>query len=174
MSIEFATTFITAFNGIVEIAKSLKGIRDSAIFDSKVSELMGKILEVNNIAFQEQISKQALSEKVGTLEKEILDFKNWEAEKIKYYLHNIGIGTFVYALKDESMNEGETFHQICATCYERKYKSILQYEARKHDDNTVPHVWSYLVCNSCKNKLQIHRQLGKTTFTYLKPSEAFV
>jgi hypothetical protein len=174
MMIETASTLLSAFNGVSEIAKSLIGIRDAAMIDSKIAELMGKILEANSIAFNEQLAKQALSEKISVLEKEILSFKNWETDKTKYYLRNIGGGAFVYALKDEPMNEGETFHQICTNCYEKRQKSILQREARSSKDTTTPIVWYYLFCNNCKNRLQIHNQSEKITFTYLRPAEAFI
>lgn len=124
-------TILTSLKTVCEIVRSFAGIKDAAMIDSKTSELQSKILEVQNFALEEQLAKKTLSEKIGSLEKEILDFKNWEAEKTKYYLRNIGLGTVVYTLKDEPMNKGETFHQICSHCYEKQYKSILQFASRK-------------------------------------------
>jgi len=168
-----AATIFTALKAIGEIAKSFVGIRDAAMIGAKTSELMSKILEVQTFAFEEQLVKKSLSEQIGALEKEILNFKNWEAEKTKYYLRSIGLGAVVYALKDEPMNEGEPFHQICAHCYEKQCKSILQFESVNNAIDCRPHVYYNLVCNNCKSKIQIHTLRNEVEFKYLKPSKAY-
>jgi hypothetical protein len=165
------TSTLIALKSIKEFIKDIITTRDIVVIQSKVSELQSKILEAQDIAFTEQEEKFLLSEKIRSLEKEILEFKNWSAEKDKYYLRNFGVGTIVYALKDEPMNKGETFHQICANCYEKQQKSILQFKSRSTSDNSIPQIWYHLFCNNCKSEIQVHTGREKVTFSYLKPSE---
>lgn len=110
---------LTALTSAVKIAKSIIVSRDTAMVKEKTSELMSKILEAQQFAYESQSNQSRLSEEINLLKKEILAIKNWGEEKEKYFLQKIN-GVFVYSLKDEFINASTVFHQICVNCFENQ------------------------------------------------------
>ena len=112
-------------------------------------ELQEKILTA-----QEQ--QTALIERISNLEKEMARFEAWEAEKLRYELTDFGGGTFAYLLKEE-MSSGEPSHRICAACYEKHQKSILQSKGRNAFQQ------EHWVCPECKTDFHFgERQRAQT------------
>ena len=109
----------SAFKAMFDLAKRLKGMNDAAVRNTAVIELQEKILTA-------QSEQSTLIERVGALEKEVADLKAWDAEEQRYELTDFGGETFAYVLKP-SMSEGEPSHRICAACYQKRHKSILQF-----------------------------------------------
>jgi hypothetical protein len=103
-----------------DIAESLINLRDTAKFQSAIVELQGKILSAQSDQF-------SLLERVRELEAELTQLQPWEAEKKRYKLTDYGSGTFAYELKAEAA-EGEPIHRLCAACYQKGQKSILQFQ----------------------------------------------
>lgn len=109
---------LSIFKTLLDTAKGLKDINDAAVRNTVAIELQEKILTARE--------QQAASlERISELEKEVTRFEAWEAEKQWYQLTDFGGGTFAYALKPEAGN-GEPAHRICAACYQKGHKSILQ------------------------------------------------
>lgn len=166
---------VSSVNSIVEIVNSFKDIAGDAAITTKTSELLTKVVEMQRYAIEAQSAQGTLIKRISELEKEVCNLKNWEMEKGKYYLRDIsGLGTYVYALKDEPINKDEIFHQLCSRCYEKQCKSILQFESRNRDDNAVPRTHYTLTCHNCKDKIQVHKQKESRRFNYLQPEEALV
>ena len=113
---------LSAIKTAFDIAKGLKDIDDAARRNAAVIELQEKLLVA-------QETQSALTEKIRDLEKEVADFERWDAEKQRYELKQLARGgaAFAYALKPEAQPP-EPFHCICASCYQRRLKSILQFE----------------------------------------------
>jgi Zn finger protein HypA/HybF involved in hydrogenase expression len=101
------------------------GLRDAAAFQGKLIEFQSKIIDANNAAFAAQDERAALLERIRELEKQVADFKAWETEKQRYELTALSHGAFAYALKKEAAR-GEPPHWICAACYSKGEKTILQ------------------------------------------------
>jgi hypothetical protein len=108
----------TAFN----MAQGLQDIHDAVARDRAVIELQKEILAA-------QAAQSALIEQVRDLEKKVAGFETWDTEKKRYRLTDFGGNTFAYALKPEAA-EGEPPHRICPACYEKRQKSILQFDFR--------------------------------------------
>lgn len=108
-----------------DIGKAMIGIRDAAAFNAKLIEFQSKILEANEAAFAAQQERSSLLEEIGKLEAQVAGFEAWEAEKKRYELQDFGGGTFAYVLKADMAN-GEAIHRLCANCYQKNEKSILQ------------------------------------------------
>ena len=125
-----------AFKTMFDIAKGLKDINDAAARNAAVVELQEKILTA-------QAQQSTLIELVGNLEKQVANFEAWDAEKQRYQLTDFGGGTFAYALKPE-MSSGEPSHRICAPCYQKGHKSILQF---RHETATGQDKYA---CPACK------------------------
>ena len=124
------------FKAMFDAAKGLKDINDTTVRNVAVIELQEKIL-----AAREQQS--ALAERVRELEEEVARFKTWDTEKQRYSLTECAPGAFAYVVK-RAEARGEPGHALCATCYERGVKSILQTNGRK-----IVHEHAY-ICPSCK------------------------
>ncbi len=130
-----------AFNSMLDMAKGLKDINDTAVRNGVIVELTEKIMAA-------QAAQAALISKVAELEKELVRFETWEAEKQRYDLYEIKKGRFTRRLK-ESMEGSEPPHHICAQCYNRGVKSILQSKVSEVGRNTL------LVCGECKTELNL-------------------
>jgi hypothetical protein len=126
-----ASALKTAF----DMAKALKDIDDRTRRNDAVIELQEKILGA-------QTSQAALIQQVGELEKEVAALKAWDADKQRYRLSELKPGVLAYAPK-EGMENGEPAHNLCSSCYQHGFKSIL-----------VSATWNpgrchVLVCNDC-------------------------
>ena len=126
---------IAGLKSVMDVLKGFKDINDANTRNAVAVDLQQKILA----AYQSQTE---LAEQVRNLEKEIAKFKNWEAEKDRYVLTDYGSGSFAYSLKLEKAN-GEPMHKICANCYAKDQKSILQFRHTTADKREC------VICNNC-------------------------
>jgi len=114
---------LSAFKAMFDLAKGLKDINDATIRNGAVIELQEQILS----AQQEQAT---LIERIRSLETEVASFEEWDAEKRRYELKQLGPqGVSAYAVKKEAQG-AEPEHWICPDCYENRHKSILQQVTR--------------------------------------------
>jgi hypothetical protein len=126
---------VTAFKAAMDITKGLKDIDDRTRRNEAVIELQEKILGA-------QAAQAALVQAVGELEKEVTALKAWDADKERYRLVELKRGVLAFAPK-EGMENGEPVHNLCTSCYQHGFKSIL-----------VSATWNpgrchVLVCNDC-------------------------
>jgi hypothetical protein len=130
---------LTALKAAKDIAETLINLRDTAKFQAAVVELQGKILAAQSDQF-------TLLERVRELEAKMAQLEAWEAEKKRYALTEVSPGRFAYVLKPDATNS-EPPHCICAHCYQKGIKSILQYWNRGHNgrDNYRCHSCDYLI-----------------------------
>jgi Zn finger protein HypA/HybF involved in hydrogenase expression len=135
---------IGAFKTMLDLAKRFKDINDATTRNAVAIELQEKIL-----AAQEQ--QTALVQRVSELEKEMARFETWEAEKKRYSLAQFVPGTVAYILKRSEAN-GEPGHALCANCYDRGKKSVLQFNGE-----TFLPKFAY-VCPSCKYSMNTQGQ----------------
>lgn len=140
---------LSSLKAAKDIAESMIGLRDAAAFQGKLIEFQSKIIDANNAAFAAQDERSALLERIRELEKEVADFKAWEAEKQRYQLVAIAPNVVAYAIK-ESMRNSEPPHYICANCYNAGKKSYLN-QITQGSRVDIYH------CNSCGEKLNVHK-----------------
>lgn len=133
---------LSAIKTAFDIAKGLKDIDDVARRNAAVIELQEKILTA-------QQTQSALVEKVGDLEKEVTRLKDWEADKQRYELTDIGSGVVALSVK-AAMRNGEAFHRICADCAANGKKFYLQPHL------TGPYYDQYK-CAGCGFEIGIHK-----------------
>jgi hypothetical protein len=148
---------IGAVKAAYDMAKALKDINDATVRNRAVIELQEKILVARE-------AQTALLDRVSTLEKEMARFEAWEREKGRYKLTDFGGGTFAYLLKPEEAN-GEPPHRICATCYQKGQKSILQFS-----HNVEGQDW--FECHGCGTRLAFGTHIH-TDLNVGRPSEYF-
>ena len=128
---------LSAVKTAFDMAKALQNIHDTVARDRAVIELQKEILSA-------QVAQAALIQRVSDLEKEVARFEEWAAEKKRYQLTDYGGATFAYALKPDAAN-GEPPHRLCAPCYQKGHKSILQFSNRGAGQD-------YYECPSCKDR----------------------
>ena len=116
---------LSSLKAAKDIAESMIGLRDTAAFQGKLIEFQSKIIDANNAAFAAQDERSALLEKIRELEKQVTDFKAWEAEKQRYQMEEVWRGAFTYVVKEEARG-AEPIHWICAACYQQGKKTVLQ------------------------------------------------
>jgi hypothetical protein len=126
---------LSAFKTMFDLAKGLKDISDANTRNTVAIELQEKILSA-------QAAQSELVERVRELEAALARFSAWAAEKNRYRLTDFGAGTFAYSLKPEEAN-GEPPHRICASCYQKDRKSILQFSHTSEGQD-------YFICAECK------------------------
>lgn len=133
---------IGGLQAAADIAKTMIGMRDAALIQSKTIELQSAILAAQSSALTAQSEQFSLIDRIRDLEENVRRMEAWETEKTRYELTDLGDGQFAYALK-EGTQPTEPSHNICANCYNRAEKSILQFESRNPGRHKV------LVCHHC-------------------------
>jgi hypothetical protein len=88
-------------------------------------ELQGVILSLQNELLSMQSEHNELLKTKNELEKELMNFKDWEKTKSQYELKELIPGMFVYSYK-KSDGASEPPHWLCTNCYNDGKKSILQ------------------------------------------------
>jgi len=131
-----------AFKTMYDMAKALKDINDATIRNGAVIELQEKILAARE-------TQTALLEQVSELEKEVTRLKDWEADKKRYQLSDIGNGVIALVLK-KAMSNGEPTHYLCAGCAAKGQKSYLQSHIRG------PY-YDQFKCNECGFEIGIDK-----------------
>jgi hypothetical protein len=112
---------LSVFKTMFDLAKALKDTDDAVKRNSAVSDLWEQI-------FTAQTRYTAAIDRVTELEEKLANFETWDTESKRYELKQLirGGPTFAYALKSDAQPP-EPFHCICATCYQCRLKSILQF-----------------------------------------------
>jgi hypothetical protein len=137
---------MTSLNAAMNIAKAMISLRDAAAFQSNMIEFQGKIIEAQDGVFAANEERAALIEQVRQLEEKVARLEAWETTKQRYQLTDVGGGQFTYALKVEASTT-EPPHQLCANCFDKGDKSILQTETR------MPGLHTVLFCQRCDGDL---------------------
>ena len=123
-------------------------LKTAAEIQGKVIELQGVILAAQSSALAAQSDQFTLLEQIRELKAEMAKLEAWNAQKQRYGLKEIVPGSFAYVLK-RSEAKGEPAHAVCAACYERGAKSILQ-------DNNDPLIDKHLLeCPSCRATVKL-------------------
>ncbi len=116
---------VTNLKAAGDIAKGMIQLKTTAEIQSKVIELQSVILAAQSSALAAQSDQFSLLEKSRQLESQITEMEAWKKEAERYELTDYGGGTYAYDLKP-GKEQGEPPHCICAACYQKGQKSILQ------------------------------------------------
>lgn len=118
-----ATSALGLLKGATDIANDIKDLVEKPDIDTGatkqlVSDLLDRLIRL-------QAEQLALKGTVMDLQEEMRRVDRFEAEAARYALQRTELGALVYELQDSQAN-GQPPHCICATCYEKRIKSILQ------------------------------------------------
>jgi hypothetical protein len=142
---------------IATAVSSVKTISDltSLILKSKITdavrensiELQSAVIALQTAIVGIQAQNQELLNENNRLKQQLIDLKKWETDAAEYELKEVAPGVFAYAFKSTPKSTSPP-HWLCANCYEKKEKSILQ-QGRKSGPLGTP-----LDCPRCKTYLR--------------------
>jgi hypothetical protein len=135
----------SSINALKNIFQSIIGLHDTQAIQAKVLEFQNTLLDAQTKIFSVNEARATLVERVREIEEQMTKLEAWEAEKQRYELKEISKRSFAYVLKTDAQGS-EPPHQICANCYQRGKKSILQ----QKPEFSVYGPSTYLVCPECK------------------------
>jgi hypothetical protein len=141
----------TGLKAISDIAVGLQNLKTTAEIHAKAIELNQQILAVQKELFAAHAAQTALVDRVRDLEGQIARMKNWDAQKQRYKLAAPFPGCMVYALQ-KSMSGGETPHYLCASCFDKGERSILQGREGRQTKEGKPHAAYYCPNPSCRSE----------------------
>lgn len=150
VDISSAAAALNSLKSVAEIAKTLIGIHDTKAIDGKVRELNQKLIDAQFNIFAVNEERTTLIERIGTLEKELLDLETWDARKQCYELKRLAGGSFAYAIK-QSMSGAEPAHCLCTNCYQDRVESILQPEVNPASALLLS-ATNELICPRCRTR----------------------
>jgi hypothetical protein len=122
--IETISGALTGLSGALEIAKGINSKITAVEMAEAKSELLERLSTVQIAlaeATQEVLSAQ---ERIRTLEAEIVQLKEWDAEAESYELADTGAGALAYLPKGAEGNY-KSGHWLCPNCFSERKKSLL-------------------------------------------------
>lgn len=112
-----------------DILQALNGIQSANAVNEVKFNLQSHLLDAQQGLFAAQEAQAALTSRIRELEQRIVEMKDWEAEKGRYQLHDIGRGAMAYVVKP-GMENGEPAHWLCVKCFSHGQKSFMQFKGQ--------------------------------------------
>ena len=142
------------------LAKAVTGQKASddsgASYNIQRNELLEIVSAAQLAAIEAQSVQAEQSVRIRELEEEIKRHDQWDQEKHRYFLKQVGQAGFVYCLKDEHISEDEPRHFICPTCAGNSKKTLVQQE-----HNLSPGL-QQLKCPQCDTTIAFSRRFLDT------------
>ncbi|MGE3333425.1 MAG: hypothetical protein AB7I36_07270 [Rhodospirillaceae bacterium] len=138
------SAILSGFGGInagLNMLKTVVDVRDQVQVSAAIVDIQNKLLSTQTAVFAAHTAQAELLEQVRALKEKIASMESWATEQDRYQLTDFGDGTFAYLLKTEKAN-GEPVHRLCANCFQRQQKAILQFSHRGSGQD-------YYNCQSC-------------------------
>jgi hypothetical protein len=113
-------------NAGLQVVKAIVGMKVDAAVTAKTVELQGILATAMSQVLELQQGLIAAHARVRELEAEKSSRSAFDADAGRYDLRAVAEGGFAYALKSDAAN-GQPEHWLCASCFDQRKKSILQY-----------------------------------------------
>ncbi|MGI4819467.1 MAG: hypothetical protein ACRYFE_13230 [Janthinobacterium lividum] len=140
---------VGSLQAALDIAKSLVGIRDQAMVQSRVIELNQIILQAQEEATDAREERNNLRRKIYTLEQEIANHNEWRKEAALYELKDMGQGVVLYVRKANDQPN----HILCPNCFSVHKKSFVQKtQATRHGEYFIHK------CFSCSSEFEFEKR----------------
>lgn len=144
------TETISAITGIkvaMDIAKGVSSLKNETEINQAVIDIQRALLDAQAGAFEDRQAIAQLTEEIYDLKKQLVAKADWKQERERYVLTESEKGTFFYQLKGD-FADGEVLHKLCATCFEKGGKSILQTIRKARGGEVVQ-------CHTCEKDLKL-------------------
>ena len=106
-----------------EIAKDIRDLVSKP--DPDLSEIKVRLVGLIDQLLHAKEAQMAIQDALLELQREQLRLDRFAQEATRYQLANTDMGGLVYSLKPDDQS-GEPPHDLCASCFQRGQKSILQ------------------------------------------------
>ena len=114
---------------LVKAFSGKKAADGTGIFSGmEFSELLEIVTAAQLAAIEAQNVQIRQSERIRELEEAIKRYDDWEREKQRYFLKQVGPAGHVLCLKDEFVSNDEPRHFICPTCAGNARKTLVHQE----------------------------------------------
>lgn len=123
---EWFATAVASANAAKEISQSLMTLRDEEMIRSRVFDLTGSLMELQQQLMQAQLEQMELVKRVGELETQLNQSQKREDLNERYELIRFEeTGHLAYALKAQH-RDGEPEHFLCSRCFENGKRITLR------------------------------------------------
>jgi hypothetical protein len=143
---------LSAFKTLREMIQGAISARDAQAFKEREAPLKQAVIDAQNEMLEMVVQHAELTRRVGDLETQIARLEEWRRERKRYALTEIAPKVFAYTLKPHA-DRGEPPHMLCAHCYQRGEKAILQGTDLQFGG------WVYR-CPNCRTRINEGRDHG--------------
>ena len=141
-------TAIATVKSMSDITSLLIKAKVDTATTEKAIELQSSIISLQTTLLAIQAQNQDLLSAKNELEQRLIEIESWNAQAESYKLEEITSGIFVMASQPNE-NDCTPAHWLCANCYQKKQKAILQYNGNPSDG-------VHYFCPNCKNEVADH------------------
>lgn len=135
---------------ISTLLSASKDLRNYNELASAVSEVNAKLLTATSAALTSKEKESELQDHIRLLEKELMEFKNWDREAERYQLTELCAGVFTFTIKP-GMENCEPEHRLCTACFGKRQKGYLQRTTKDSSGTTYK-------CSTCQSEILDHSQ----------------
>lgn len=125
---------LTALSVSKDIAKSLIEIKDETKRNQVVIEFQSSLLDLQQNLFAANAEHEKLIDVKNQIERELMEYKDWEKEKKKYQLQKLREGLFVYSYK-KANSDPTPDHWLCPYCFDKRKKNLITKLMESHTDH---------------------------------------
>ena len=126
------TQAMSSIKAITDLTVLMGKVKTDSAIREKAIELQSIILTLQSALTTIHIQYDTLLAEKDSLKQQLMNFENWETEKTKYQLVEVGAGAFVYTISPAQQST-EPKYWLCTQCYENRKKSILQRTEKQWD-----------------------------------------
>lgn len=140
------TTLISSVKTAYDIAKGINSLKIEVERNESISKILQILLSVQFDALSMQENYQTLLNEKETIAKRLVETEKWDETESQYDLMRMSVGTFVRT-PNKNHQSPEPLHWLCANCFDKKKKSLLQ-KMYWTDD-------SPMICPECKTVIHL-------------------
>lgn len=131
-------------------AKLLLNVHEQGAIRTAVAGLQTQLATALTAIIDARLAQADMLDRTKELEAQIAEMKRWDGEAATYELQEIGPGSLAYGVSAPASFMGPP-HYLCATCYDKRQKSVLQAALETFQGRRV------YGCPTCKTKIVASR-----------------
>ncbi|MBN3968535.1 hypothetical protein IMW75_25105 [Pseudomonas gregormendelii] len=123
--LEWFSAAVASANATKDIAASLLTLRDEEVIRSRVFDLTGSLMDIQQQMMTAQLEQMELIKRISELEADLVKAKSQTDTRERYERHKFESGNFAYSLKPEHAKDVPE-HYLCSNCFEKGETVTLQ------------------------------------------------
>jgi hypothetical protein len=147
MMIAEISSAIASIKNLGDLIGHMKESSEKKKMAAAFADVQDKMMGLQSKIIETSAALAAAEERAREAEKKCMQMEDWQHQASRYQLKEIVTGIYAYALKP-GMEEGEPVHYLCATCYQKGKKSILQFEVRLGQSRVYK-------CHECASSIRV-------------------